>query len=94
MILGILGVSRELIIEDYGTSAQAMHALKERLAERYPDFAAEIVEADEVFSAAPANIEHLLDAIDERYGSIEDCAAAIGVSPQTMERLREALLTD
>lgn len=96
MVLGLLGVSRELIIEDYALSARAMDALRSRLTERYPDFAEQIagVASDAVFSAAPANIEHLLDAIDERYGSIEAAATAIGVSGATQERLRGALTTD
>ena len=94
LVLGLLGVSRELIIEDYVLSAQSMHALKERLIERYPDFGAQIAEADEVFSAAPSNIELLLVTIAQRYGTIEDCALALGVPSSSIESLRASMLDD
>ena len=94
LILGLLGISEEVIVEDYAMSAKSMHKLKERLAERYPDFADQILAADDMFSAAPANMENLLTVIDERWGSIEGYADHLGISPATIERLRSSFLVD
>lgn len=92
MILGLLGVPDEVIVEDYALSAHAMAALKERLAERYPDFADQIRDATEMFSAAPENMERLLATIRERHGSFEDCARALGITASTVASLRSSLL--
>lgn len=92
LILGLLGVDDELIIEDYALSSKSMHQLKERLAERYPDAADEILAADEVFSAAPENMEYLLSTIRERWGTTEDLAIDLEISEQTISQLRDALL--
>ena len=92
LVLGLLGVDDELIVEDYALSAASMHQLKERLAERYPDAADEILEDDEVFSAAPENMEHLLTTITARWGSTEALAIDLGISEQTIAQLRAALL--
>ena len=92
MILGLLGVPDELIVEDYALSAQAMAALKVRLAERYPDFADQILTAGEMFSAAPANMERLLRVIRERHGTFEACATALGISDASVDSLRTSLL--
>ncbi len=92
MLLGLLGVPDELIVEDYALSAHAMGALKERLAERYPDFAEQILEAGEMFSAAPEHMERLIGVIRQRYGSFDDCASAIGITASTVASLRNSLL--
>lgn len=92
MLLGLLGVPDEVIVEDYALSAHAMGALKERLAERYPDFADQILTAGEMFSAAPENMERLIGVIRERHGSFEDCAAALGITASTVANLRSSLL--
>ena len=92
VLLGLLGVPDEIIIEDYALSAHAMAALKERLAERYPDFAEQILEAGEMFSAAPQNMERLLDVIRERHGGFEDWATSLGITSSTVASLRSSLL--
>ena len=92
VLLGLLGVPDEIIIEDYALSAHAMAALKERLAERYPDFAEQILEAGEMFSAAPQNMERLIDVIRERHGGFEDWATSLGITSSTVASLRSSLL--
>ena len=69
-----------------------MAALKVRLAERYPDFADQILTAGEMFSAAPANMERLLRVIRERHGTFEACATALGISDASVDSLRTSLL--
>ena len=92
MLLGLLGVPDEVIIEDYALSAHSMAALKQRLAERYPDFADQILDAGEMFSAAPEHMERLIGVIRQRYGSFDDCASAIGITASTVASLRNSLL--
>ncbi len=92
VLLGLLGVPEPTIVDDYALSEQAMAALRRRLIERYPEGRAVIEGADEMFSADPANIASLLAALDEDYGSVTDYAAAIGVGPDVVGGLREALL--
>ncbi len=92
MLLGLLGVPDEVIIEDYALSAHSMAALKQRLAERYPDFADQILDAGEMFSAAPQNMEQLVGVIRERHGSFEECAASLGITASTVASLRGSLL--
>jgi len=92
LTLGLLGVNDEEIIDDYALSALGMHRLRERLIERYPDAAEAISEADLMFSAAPENMENLLEVIEDRWGSVEGYATHIGISPETIDQLRGSLL--
>jgi protein-tyrosine phosphatase len=93
LLLGLVGVSDEVIIEDYSLTARAMGALRELLIERRPDLRDRLVASDApILSAAPENMRSLLDIIEERWGSIPDYAAAIGISDETIGSLRSALL--
>jgi protein-tyrosine phosphatase len=92
VLLGLLGVPEQTIVDDYALSGQAMAALRQKLIERYPDGRDVIDRADEVFSAAPANIAGLLDSLNDEYGSIGEYGAAIGAGPDVVAGLRETLL--
>ncbi len=92
VLLGLLGVPDETIVEDYALSAGAMAALRRKLIERHPEGAEVIERADEVFSAAPANITNLLAVLRDRYGSIAAYGAVAGAGPEVVAGLRAALL--
>ncbi|HVX22976.1 MAG TPA: tyrosine-protein phosphatase [Acidimicrobiales bacterium] len=92
VLLGLLGVPEQTIVDDYALSEQAMTALRRRLVERYPEGREVIEGADEMFSAAPANIASLLAALDADYGSVRGYGEAIGIGPETVAGLRDALL--
>jgi protein-tyrosine phosphatase len=92
VLLDLLGIPDETIVADYALSARAMAALRLRLAERYPDAQDAIAQADELFSAAPANIEALLADLRAGFGSIEGYARAAGAGPEVVAGLRQHLL--
>lgn len=92
VLLGLLGVERDVIVADYAMSGEAMGRLRHSLMERYPEGVDVIRGADELFSAAPSNIVRLLDWIDHKHGSMERYAETTGVSPQVVRSLRENLI--
>jgi protein tyrosine/serine phosphatase len=92
VLLGLLGVSDDVIVHDYTLSSDAMAALRPKLIERHPEAREVIEKANELFSAAPSNISDLLAALRNQYGSIEAYAAAAGAGPTVVAGLRDALL--
>ncbi len=92
VLLGVLGVPDDTIVEDYALSAGAMARLRAKLIERHPEGREVIERADEVFSAAPANITNLLEVLRARYGSITDYARSAGAGPEVVAGLRSVLL--
>ena len=84
------GVLTALI--DYALSADVMHHVRDRLVARYPEATDLIENADEIFSAAPRNMEFFLDAVTEKWGSIEAYVLSIGLSTEEIAHLRSALL--
>jgi protein-tyrosine phosphatase len=93
VLLELLGIPDQTIVADYALSARAMAALRLKLSERYPASRDVIAEADEIFSAAPANIEALLTDLRASFGSIEAYAAAAGAGPDVVAGLRQHLLS-
>ena len=92
LILGLLEIPRSVIIDDYALSADVMHHVRDRLVARYPEATDLIENADEIFSAAPRNMEFFLDAVTEKWGSIEAYVLSIGLSTEEIAYLRSALL--
>ncbi len=64
LILLSLGVDREAVLADYMASERHLAGKYDDLMTRYPDHAA-------LFMVKPSYLEAALDAIDERYGSVE-----------------------
>jgi protein-tyrosine phosphatase len=92
LLLSLLGVPEETVIGDYALSGQAMERLRAKLMIKYPDGKDVIADIDEVFSAEPANMVDLFAYLRERYGSVADYAATVGVPDLVISRLRETLL--
>jgi protein-tyrosine phosphatase len=93
LLLGLLGVSENVIIEDYALTARAMRALRERMIERRPEIKDRIAQlGDPILSAAPQNMERLLGIIDDQWGTIDAYATSIGITDQTKDALRHKLL--
>lgn len=92
VLLSLLGVEDEVVVEDYALSGRAMAVLRERLVARQPELRPFIEGADELFSAEPGNIAHLLAALRAEHGSIEAYAAGAGAGPEVVAGLRTALL--
>ena len=92
IILGFLGVPRDVIVEDYALSAEAMIALLDRLKREYSDAVAEVERyAPAVISVAPETMTVFLESLEEHHGTFDDLARSLGVS-DAVSRLRESLL--
>ena len=93
VILALLGVSDDIIAEDYALSAEAMDALLQRIVDRLPEQREDITQvADVMFAAVPEAIAALLAALRRRHGSVEAYAAAHGAGPEVVAALRASLL--
>ena len=92
LVLGFLGVPRDVIVEDYALSAEAMGALLERIKEEYAD-AVDAVEryAPAVISVPAESMAAFLDALRDDHGTFEELARALDVT-ESVQRLRGALL--
>jgi protein-tyrosine phosphatase len=92
LVLSLLGVPEETVVADYALSGEAMERLRAKLIVKYPDSKDTISDIDEVFSANPANMVELFAYLRERYGSVTEYAATVGVPDAVVARLREDLL--
>jgi protein-tyrosine phosphatase len=92
IVLSLLGVPEETVVADYALSGEAMERLRAKLIVKYPDGKDVIAGIDEVFSAQPANMVELFAYMRERYGSINEYAAKVGLPDQVISRLRQTLL--
>ena len=61
LVLSLLGVDEESVVADYALSGEAMTRLRAKLLVKYPESRDVIEGITEVFSAAPEQMEHLLD---------------------------------
>jgi len=92
LVLGFLGVPREVIVEDYALSAEAMVALLERLKQEYAEAVAEVERyAPAVISVAPETMAAFLAALETEHGTFDDLARSLGVT-DAVSRLRTSLL--
>jgi protein-tyrosine phosphatase len=92
LVLSLLGVPEETVVADYALSGEAMERLRAKLILKYPDGKDVIADIDEVFSAKPDNMVELLRYLRERYGSVTEYAATVGVPDALVTRLRQTLL--
>jgi protein-tyrosine phosphatase len=92
LVLSLLGVPEETVVADYALSGAAMERLRAKLIAKYPDGKNFIADANEVFSADPANMVALFAHLHARYGSVSDYAAAVGLPDDVIARLRLLML--
>jgi protein-tyrosine phosphatase len=92
LVLGFLGVPREVIVHDYGLSAHAMEALMERIRQEFPESVEEVDKyAPAVITVAPQTMDAFLDALEDEHGSFDELARSLDVS-DAVARLRDELL--
>ncbi len=92
VVLSLLGVDEPTVVADYALSAAAMEHLRDKLRRRFPDALGAITEVDEIFSAAPEQMEVLLDYLGERYGTVASYVEELGTPHGVVEALRAALV--
>jgi protein-tyrosine phosphatase len=92
LVLSLLGVPEETVVADYALSGAAMARLREKLIRKYPDGKLFIEDSDAIFSADPSNMVTLFAHLHQRYGTVADYAVEVGIPPEVITRLRQALL--
>ncbi len=92
LVLSLLGVPEETVIADYALSGAAMNRLRAKLIEKYPDGESVIADSDVLFSADPAHMVALFAHLRNRYGTVAEYAAEVGVPSDVVQRLRQSLL--
>lgn len=93
VVLGLLGVERDEIVTDYHVTAGAMAAFVDWITLEFPDaLDAMTSQPPEYLEAPPAAMSGFLDEVDARYGSMEGLADHLGITADTVTRLRETLL--
>lgn len=84
LVLGLIGVTRDAIVEDYLRTTPALPAIMERF--RSQDLAEDLFRCDE------STIGTLLDAVERDYCGFAGWARRAGVSDAARQRLRQILL--
>jgi protein-tyrosine phosphatase len=92
LVLSILGVDEETVVADYALSGAAMTRLRAKIIVKYPESRETIESISEVFSAAPAQMEALLDHLRADYGSVDAYLRRLGAGDELLAALREVLL--
>jgi protein-tyrosine phosphatase len=94
IVLSVLGVSDDDIADDYSLSRLGMPRFKEWVIATYPEAADAMTEQPAAFLAAPAEAMHgFLDRVRAEYGSVHDYLSGLGVSDETLDAVRNNLLT-
>ena len=88
IILGLLGVDDEQIMADYILTNQVISVLGERLRQRPGNEGRPLY----LFEAQPKAMERALSDLKDGWNGPEGFVLAHGVTPDTLQRLREALL--
>lgn len=92
LVLGILGVEREVIVADYVITAERLRFIMERwLAE--PGFAERMARVPASrFSVEASTMEAFLDTLQSRYGGAHQWALGAGVSATVLDQMTALLL--
>ena len=88
MVLGVLGVDRDQIMQDYEMTNDVIDELGERLRAR-PGNEHRTLDS---FRAQPETMEIVLDELDNEHGGPAGYLQAHGVANETLDKFREALL--
>ena len=97
-LLGVLGADREAIVTDYANSTHAMEAIiawyraENAGAEPTPEPDPERIERLMRRAASPTTMAGVIDHLDAHHGGFAGWAETAGLSPETLERLRQHCL--
>jgi protein-tyrosine phosphatase len=95
VVLGLLGVTPEVIADDYHVSASAMAAFVDWITLEFPEALDAMTSQPPEYLEAPADaMLAFLAEVDHRHGSMEGLARSLGVTDAVIERLRRTLLDD
>jgi protein-tyrosine phosphatase len=91
LVLDILGVRRDVIVEDYLITATRLDLIRARQ-RTDPETAQRMDVAPQLFAVEAVTMEKFLDGLYERHGGGRKWAIAAGVSPATFDRMAAVLL--
>ncbi len=91
LVLDILGVDRQLIVDDYVLTASRLDRIRARQRSD-PETAKRMAEAPHLFAVKAATMETFLGGLHERYGGAREWALAAGVSAAAVDALSEQLV--
>lgn len=93
LVLGSLGVPREVILGDYALTADGMERMRTWALREFPDMADRISDAPSAMLAAlPEALGDVLDVVDLEHGGVREFVRHIGVTDDTVDALAAALL--
>jgi protein tyrosine/serine phosphatase len=93
LILDILGVDRDVIVEDYALTATRMRLIIDRL-RRDPAYGDRIDEVPaHLFAVEAATMQHFLELLHEQHGGAREWAGAAGVQRERLDALPDILLS-
>jgi protein tyrosine/serine phosphatase len=92
LVLGCLGVRRDLIIEDYALTAERVpHLLVKMRGDPTSKRAVDRINPV-LFEAKAQSMSDFLDGLDERFGGTGEWAKSIGITARQIGDLRDILL--
>jgi protein tyrosine/serine phosphatase len=92
LVLDIVGVERNVIVEDYVLTASRMDLILSRV-QRGPDAEARIAEIPQFLLRAEAStMETFLDSLRDRFGGARGWALAAGVPAESLDAMSDLLL--
>lgn len=94
LLLAIAGVEATLIVEDYALTGEMIAPLVEEIIADAVGRGADPDQFRPLLAADPATMLSTIGYLEETYGSAHDYLDAIGLSPETTDRLRHRLMGD
>ncbi len=88
ILLLIAGVDRDLIVEDYAMTGPLIAPMLDELVEQARQKGFDLAGFRELLTCEPATMAGALDALDTVHGGVEPYLARIGLSEETVRRLR------
>ncbi len=93
LLLGALGVSRSVLLGDYGLTRDGMVRMRDWVVREFPESASLMAETPSAFLAAlPDALGEVLDAVVAEHGSIREYVVSIGVAPEVLDALAATVL--
>jgi protein-tyrosine phosphatase len=94
LVLEIIGVEREVIVDDYVLTASRMELILERLFRNTSEGKSLYDLPASAFAVEAPTMRDFLERLDERYGGARQWALAAGVSGDRLDALSEILVSE
>ncbi len=94
ILLGVLGVTDEVIVADYAATQENLDAIIDRLMSTKGYHSMLSALPPDTLHAEPETMLAFLERMRRTYGSMEGYARSAAVAEESLERLRQRLLTD